>query len=184
MFKYIANHFGGKKPFINHLGCQINYLSGKYNELCHIDWNRVSRLVFVCHGNICRSAYAEHKAKILGLSSISFGLHAKHGDPANDMALMIAQKREVSLTEHRAQPIENYNSKEGDLLIGFENWHAEKLKDKCDNDSQLTLLGLWYRIPTPYLHDPYHTNEYYFENCFNRIDNAISRIKSLLDKRI
>jgi low molecular weight phosphotyrosine protein phosphatase len=37
----------------------------------HVEWNRVTRLVFVCRGNICRSPYAEVRARRLGLNAIS-----------------------------------------------------------------------------------------------------------------
>ena len=39
-----------------------------------IKWEDVDRLVFVCTGNICRSAYAEYKARSLGMSATSFGI--------------------------------------------------------------------------------------------------------------
>src|SRR3546814_2718419 len=45
--------------------------------------DEVRRLVFVCHGNICRSAFADVAADEAGLNTDSFGLSDVHGAPAH-----------------------------------------------------------------------------------------------------
>ena len=39
-------------------------------------------------------------------------------------------------------------------------------------DTQSTLLGIWANGPRVDIPDPYATNDYYFEHCFEQIQEA------------
>lgn len=52
---------------------------------------QVRRLVFVCQGNICRSAFADVVARRAGLRSASFGLSTTTGRAAHDPAIAAAR---------------------------------------------------------------------------------------------
>src|SRR5262249_44448554 len=67
-------------------------------------------IVFVCHGNIMRSALAEARLKQickarLDISISSAGLHAIGGRQADPRAIKIGPQFGVSLKSHRATPL-------------------------------------------------------------------------------
>ena len=87
--KFIGR-YGSRRGFVRACRHKLLYMLGVYNNYRRIDWDKIERLVFVCKGNICRSAYAEAVAKSLGVSAISCGLSTKLDAPANADAIEIA----------------------------------------------------------------------------------------------
>lgn len=168
--------FGGKRALLATLRHAGGGLAGGFAAYRRIDWPRVSRLVFVCKGNICRSAFAAQQARLLGHHAASAGLEADPGKPADERAQAAAQRRRVDLSQHRSQTLAGLAPQAGDLLIAFEPEQARKL---CAQTAtlpgvQVTLLGLWHRQPWwPYLHDPYGHSEPYFDLCFERIEQSL-----------
>lgn len=185
---FIANHYGGKKAFLKDILYRLMYIMGCVSSDRRVYWHEVKRLVFVCRGNICRSPYAEYRARSLGLPCISFGLITRKGKPVNKNAQEAALLRDIDLSNHQATNIENYKYQDGDLLIGFEPWHIKSLKlGTTLSNTQIILLGSWCQhSPRPYIHDPYGLNGAYFDNCFTRIDDAIENIAVIIqrDKQI
>ncbi|MCK7579200.1 MAG: hypothetical protein MZV65_28030 [Chromatiales bacterium] len=57
---------------------QLELISGRVEDFAHPDLGRVRRLVFVCLGNINRSAFAEQVARKLGARACSVGLSTKN----------------------------------------------------------------------------------------------------------
>ena len=60
----------------------------------------VRRLVFVCQGNICRSAFADVVARDMGLHSASFGLSTTTGRPAHEPAIVAARTLGHDMSGH------------------------------------------------------------------------------------
>lgn len=140
------------------------------------------RLVFVCQGNICRSPYSEARARQLGISSASFGLNADTGKQANPSAARIAKQRGVNLERHTAIHLSEFSFDSSDLILTFEPSQLAKLTipgilpDLVATD----LLGRWCSPAFPYLHDPYGLSDAYFNACFDRIDQALTRLTPLV----
>ena len=70
----------------------------------------MTRVLFVCTGNTCRSALAEGLARArlgpeAGVTFESAGLYALNGAPATPHALVVAAEEGVDLGAHRARPI-------------------------------------------------------------------------------
>ena len=70
----IKQKYGSKQGLLYCCLSKILFHLGYFNSLKKIDWTSVERLIFVCKGNICRSAYAEALARSAGVESLSFGL--------------------------------------------------------------------------------------------------------------
>ena len=145
---------------------------GYYRSYQNIDWSEVERLVFVCKGNICRSAYAEAVAHKMEVAAVSCGVDTLIGSPADITAASVAKPRGYDLSAHKTQPVmyEILNSK--DLIVAMEPWQADFLKENLSRKHQYTLLGLWADPKLPYLHDPYGAVNEYFNKCFSTIDSA------------
>jgi protein-tyrosine phosphatase len=140
------------------------------------------RLVFVCQGNICRSPYGEARARQLGISSASFGLNADSGKEANLSAARIARQRGLTLDDHSAIHLSQFSFQAGDLLLAFEPRQLTELASSglLPEYVAADLLGRWCSPSVPYLHDPYGLNDAYFNSCFDRIDQALTRLAPLV----
>ncbi len=182
--RWFVDNYGTRRGALLTYGYRFLYFFGKYRAYRQINWDSVDRLVFVCKGNICRSAYAEAVAKSLGVESISCGIDTVTGKPANEMALKISAKRGFNLSGHKTTKMQLLPLKKTDLLIAMEPWQAEYLVDNLPMGCKCTLLGLWGVPAIPHVHDPYGSSEIYFDNCFNYIEKTVYEIASKVsDKR-
>jgi len=141
------------------------------------DPGEVRRLVFVCHGNICRSAYAHVLAKRAGARVASFGLSTSTGRSAHAPMIALAAQRGVNMTAHRATDIDDFVPQEGDLLLAMETRHLRKLAaEPSVAHLPRMLLGAYARPPAPHLHDPYDEDEAYLPMCLTRIERAVAAL--------
>lgn len=169
--------FGTYRGLIRLLLAQTEDFAGRFRPFKQIRWAAVSRIVFVCSGNICRSPYAEQRAALHGLRAVSFGLAAANGMPADPEACKVAARRAVDLVPHRARDFSKFEPGAEDLLVVMEPRQArEILRRLSPVKCQLTLLGLWSRPPRPHIHDPHRLSEAYWEQCFDVIDSAVDAI--------
>jgi len=179
---YFADHFGGKKAAVKLLNFSLLNKIGYFYRYKNIDWSQVSRLVFVCKGNICRSPYGHFYSDLIGCSAASFGLFAASGVPANPVAIKIARQFGVDLQDHTSFNVADFQVCAGDLFCGFEPWHCETLRKSFGERMgvQITLVGLWGDPQLPYIHDPYGLGDEYFRRCFSRIKNAVRNMVNLI----
>jgi protein-tyrosine-phosphatase/peptidoglycan/xylan/chitin deacetylase (PgdA/CDA1 family) len=166
-----------KSKKLSNLGVMIKYRLGLYSQYSDIDWSKVSRVVFVCKGNICRSPYAEMRAKQLGINATSIGLYTKEGSLANTDALRNGSYRGISLEAHRARVYESIDFSNSDLVICMEPWHVELFKEVDGSGCQITLLGLLCSHKKIIISDPYGKPDLIFEDCFRAIDDALNNVK-------
>jgi protein-tyrosine phosphatase len=142
-----------------------------------IDLRRVSRLVFVCKGNICRSAYAHAIATQRGIAAASYGIDTRTGLLADDVARRIAAGRGISLEEHRTSRWSDADVTRGDLVLGMEAWHAARISDEVlSTGAQIGLLGLWATPMRRTISDPYGLADEKFQACFDVIDIAVDHL--------
>jgi protein-tyrosine phosphatase len=174
---HLARLYGGKRAFVTAMWYAGRASIGGFRNYQKIRWDKVSRVVFVCKGNICRSPYAEQRFRARGANATSAGLLADPGKPAAPAAQQAALRRGVDLTAHRSRVMAELNIGKGDLLVAFEPKHAETLDVLATKLAgvQVTLLALWSSTPWfVYLHDPYGLSESHFDECFARIDRALN----------
>jgi len=160
----------GKHVILN--GFFLPYSIYKARGLASLD--NVDRLVLVCHGNVCRSPYAEARATKLGFNAISCGIEADQGDPANERAIVVAASRGIDMSLHRTQTLSNVQFKPGDLVIAMETWHVHQIKKHNLGYQSVSLIGhALQRWPYSYIPDPYGLSEAMYHSCFALIDQAL-----------
>lgn len=141
------------------------------------DKTSVRRLVFVCHGNICRSAFAQAVARREGFRTAGFGLSTTSGMPAHPPVAAEAARRGLPLDDHRTTALDDFVFEPGDLLLVME---VRQLKRLRANPSLTRLprdlLGRFARLPVPHLHDPYMIDPAYLPTCLDRIENAVVNV--------
>jgi protein-tyrosine phosphatase len=170
----INRQFGTWRGLIRHGLAQAAYVSRVERYQQNIDWSKVKRLVFICQGNICRSAFADVYARSLGLPSASCGLATSDGQAAYPGASIAAKSYGISLDIHKTSTWEHFNFAEGDLLLAMEGRQIRRMKKQLPNVSvQLALLGEFSRPISPHIHDPHTLSHAYFLSCFRRIISAV-----------
>jgi protein-tyrosine phosphatase len=185
MLKLIVNHindtYGSKRGLLNSVWFTILTLLGGYRHYQEIDWSKVSRLVFICHGNICRSPLGDVYARKAGVSAESYGLHCRDGANAEPRAAAYAQSISISLEDHRSRNIKAYADSESDLLIVMEPAHLVELKKYAPLKAQTTLAGLWMAKSCAYIHDPYNTSDKFFSACEDKVlESSDALVRNML----
>lgn len=140
---------------------------------------KVRRLVFVCQGNICRSAFADVVARKAGLNTASFGLSTTSGRAAHPPAVAAASGLRHDLSAHVALDLADYHPQEGDLLLAMEVRQLHRLAaDPRVSHLPRMLLGRWTKPMLPHLHDPYGLDDRYMGRCLRRIEQTIPALVS------
>ena len=172
----VSTRFGTMRGAIR-LGLAYAEVASRSAPLLHPSTADVRRLVFVCHGNICRSAFAEAVGRAAGYHSASFGLSTATGNPAHPPVAELALAYGIDLGGHRTTRVEDFGPMPGDYLLGMEVRHLRKLAaNERIADLPRGLLGSYAPFPLPHLHDPYRLDPAYMEVCLARIAQAVKRL--------
>lgn len=172
---WVRNHYGSISGLRRHIWSSVRYLIVPTGR--DIEWSSVTRLIYVCKGNVCRSPFAEAASKNQGTESISFGLDTQPGTPVDARAVRVARALGVNIAQHKSRPWSPNLIREGDLVLCMEP--AQLRVVRCAvlaRGGAVTLLGLHSRAPRPYIHDPYSTGDAYFHRCFAVILDAVKRV--------
>lgn len=175
----IARQFGTARGLARLMLAYGEVALGRAAQRPPADPDDVRRLVFVCHGNICRSAFADALARKAGLNTASFGLSTSSGKGAHPPVVEAARDRGHDLAAHRTTCLADYAPMPGDLLLAMETRHLRKLAA----DARLAhlprlLLGNFIRPPLPHLHDPYTLSDGYMRVCLMRIERTIPALRA------
>jgi len=154
----------------------------------------LNSILFICKGNICRSAYANIKLKeelknnsIQNVKVFSGGVWTKDGKPANAKAIESAQNRGIDLSNHKTHSIIKEDLDKADIILIMDRSHRKEIA----KISQIALEKTFYLarliedskdIHPLIIKDPYGRSEEVFQKCFNVIDKALLRVVSLLQK--
>jgi protein-tyrosine-phosphatase len=127
-----------------------------------------ANVVFVCHGNILRSAFAaaycRQLASAAGMTNVtvgSAGLHARIGRPADPRGIQAARQSGVDLGDHRAAQLTADLVRDADVIVvmDFTN-EAECLAAFPTSRNKLRMLGAFdpeprrsIDISDPYMQD-------------------------------
>ncbi len=176
--KFVPDFLLQKQDIVRLLGPEAGRI---YARLCLLDMfgirtankrlvpQSTRSFVFVCHGNIMRSAMAEFLMRQaltdLGLEQqvqvMSAGLHACAGSEAHIWAREASADLGISLADHRAKPLTQKMVEEADCILAmdFRN-KAELLTLYPESRQKIYMLSAYmegprqYReIPDPYLGD-------------------------------
>ena len=169
----VSTNYGTTRGFVRYALGQVEYLVGRVEEFSRINPRATRRLVFVCLGNINRSAFAAAVAQSLSANTVSIGLSTTTGARCCNPALKVAKLFNISLDTHAATDISDYEYCDGDMLCAMEIRHARHLVRRGVPQQSVCLLGNWARPHRIHLHDPATLSEQYFVTCFGIIHTSI-----------
>ena len=167
-----TNH-GTMRGWVRAMLAQTEYVLGRVEDHTHPAAGQIDRLVFVCLGNINRSAFAEQVARAMGANTCSIGLSTTTGAPAFQKAIETAPQFALDLSRHQATDMSDYSFRPSDLLLVMEIRHARQLEAAGIPKQSIALLGHWASPHRIHLHDPHTLSDAYFKTCFTLIHSAV-----------
>lgn len=168
-----ACNYGTFRGWVRYVLAQLEWVTGRVERFVVVQPKSVERLVFVCLGNINRSAFAEAVARTRGARVCSLGLATTTGAPAFETAVTTARRLGVDLSAHAATDLSDFNYLPGDLLLTMEIRHVHRLIADGIPPDAIALLGAWSSPRRLHLHDPALQSEDYFMTCFVLVQSAI-----------
>jgi protein-tyrosine phosphatase len=145
----------------------------------------MTKILFVCMGNICRSPTAEgvlrHVAQTRGLaaditvdSAGTIGFHA--GQPPDKRAVLYAAKRGYDLTQIRAREVNQPDYEGFDYLLAMDKQNIAWLKKQIPNE-YAHKLQLFLNFSEKYkgrdMPDPYYGNAQGFDTVLDMIEDGV-----------
>lgn len=118
---------------MNYGKCQLKIVD-KNKKIVYTNFRiggSIMKIMFICTGNICRSAMAEGimkklvKDKKIDAQIYSCGIYAESGDYATYNAIEAAKYYDVDISNHRATNIKNSQIEEMDIILCATNSHKD-----------------------------------------------------------
>lgn len=178
MKNWIDSRYGTWRGLVRAVLARAELAVGRLRPFALRRPETVRRVVFVCHGNICRSAFAHHEALKYGMHVASLGLSTSTGGRSPAPAVASAARAGIDLAVHRATSWPDFKVQSGDLFLVMEVRQAHEMRRRLGNrdDVQVCLLGMWCKPVMPHLHDPYTLGDPYFDRCFERVRQAVRNL--------
>ncbi|MBJ6749823.1 arsenate reductase/protein-tyrosine-phosphatase family protein [Geomonas anaerohicana] len=152
---------------------------------------KMEHIVFVCQGNVCRSAFAEYylKSVISNMSNMSIlvescGLDVTRETLSPPDAVQVAKFFGVDLKTHRSKGILSTGIQTADMVIAMEYQHVVRLRNMFPELAQkIYLLSAF--APLPYrltcnIYDPFGLGEAELASCFSQVARAVDSLNRQL----
>ncbi len=149
--------------------------------------------MFICTGNICRSAMAEGmmKKKIkennIKAQVFSCGIYAQTGEEPTNHAVEVMKQYNVDITAHRATNIRDSKIKEMDVILCATNSHKQnvkylypELKEKIYTMKEYA--GLAKNGKDLDIQDPWGYDRNVYQHCAEEIQESLEKIIEKIKK--
>lgn len=147
-------------------------------------------VLFLCYGNINRSALADELVRAYaedsGIAVESAGFHEVTGRPADPVMVEVAKVAGVNLEASRSQCVTPESLNASDVILVMEKAHYDRLVTLSDSVAGKTfLLGAHPNAEgwSTEIADPYGHSRASYEACFERITAAADSLKSFMAVR-
>jgi protein-tyrosine phosphatase len=154
----------------------------------------MTRILFVCLGNICRSPTAEavvrelarREAAALALEVDSAGTHAYHaGSPPDERSIAAARRRGIDMSTLRARVVEAADFERFDLVIAMDTAVYERLRRIAPRrHAKRVRLFLDYapQLERQDVPDPYYGGATGFEEVLDLVEEGARGLLAALAK--
>lgn len=147
-------------------------------------------MLFICHGNICRSPYAEEalrrtellRERDMLVRSAGF---VGPGRPTPAEGLAVATRRGLDLTAHESRLMEVGELRSTDLLVVMDTRQRREVAARADRPRREVLV-LGDLDPRPIrrraIRDPWSQDEDVFDAVYERIDRCVAELARELNR--
>jgi protein-tyrosine phosphatase len=171
------------KQIVSYAAGPVHVTRRAYHQWTTVVPAPVTSVLFVCHGNICRSPFAEtYFRSLLEKNGISLrvrsaGLDTTPGKPAHTNTSTVGRERQLSLDEHMTTQLQANLVNQSDLVIVMEVAQKHRIHSLYPGSKgKVVLLG--YFDPTGPLEiaDPYGKSVEQFHACFSQVARCCDRL--------
>lgn len=148
--------------------------------------HRATSILFVCHGNIIRSAFAAHLLRAVlgpaaGVSVMSAGVDALPGRAAHPRALELAEALHVDMSGHTASRLSEEHVDRADVIFAADLLQLTAITRRFPHARAKTFLLSCLAPATPLeVRDPIQGDHHVFAGCFIHILDAVHAIARTL----
>jgi len=140
-------------------------------------------ILFLCYGNINRSAIAEclfnKIAPDMGFKVKSAGLHQVANRPADPVMVNVAKQSDINLSSWSSTSITQEMIESSDIIFAMETRHCDAIIEKHPQAAEKCfLLGM--TAGSGEISDPYGLPPTIYENCFKEVENNIQEIVKIM----
>lgn len=148
------------------------------------------RLLFVCHGNICRSPMAEYVCKYLAKEYfLDSYLYIESRATSNEEidhdiyyhCKKILEAHNIPYDIHHAKRITKKDFESFDFVIGMDTYNIRNLENMFGKSDKIKKLSEFSDLDIDVL-DPWYTRE--FEECYSEIYAYTKNLIKFLSKRL
>ena len=147
----------------------------------------MKKIMFICTGNICRSAMAHYymQKKIIDIGKgdeyliTSSGTYAVLGDKSTQNAIKAMKKYNADLENHRATPIQESDILDMDLIICMTKKHKDDILSMYPNlNNKVYTLKEYIEPNTKYkdIDHPWGLSLNVYENCASEIVKYVDKL--------
>ena len=148
-------------------------------------------ILFLCYGNINRSALADvlvrAYAEDSGIVVASAGFHNEDGRPADPVMVEVAAQFDLELGNIRSSCVTLEQLRDSDVIFVMEKRHYDKLLEADTALSKkIFLLGAHHGVKrrSVEIEDPYGRAQHVYMACYEQIVEAVDQIKSVIALRV
>lgn len=138
----------------------------------------MTRVLFVCLGNICRSPMAQgifaHRAEQAGrdLLADSAGTAAYHLGQHPDRRTLAVLKRHGVFLDHRARQVQDRDFERFDWILAMDTANLQELARRCPEHRRDRLARVLEPVGGGDVADPYYGGTEGFEENFRQLNEA------------
>lgn len=149
----------------------------------------LQRILFLCHGNICRSPFAEHywtralqQSSMAGPTATSAGFYPHDGRQTPTWVAQLAAAYAIDLTQHRSRVVSADAVESADAIFVMDRRNYSDLVARFPSAEGKTYFLGRFAADGADIEDPYDANTDRARDCLQRmaqaIDGLISRIRA------
>ncbi|MEO5588231.1 MAG: low molecular weight protein arginine phosphatase [Gemmatimonadaceae bacterium] len=147
----------------------------------------MTRLLFVCSGNTCRSPLAEAIGREVSsrsgrrdIEASSAGTHAHPGSPASDGALLVGIEEGLDLSTHRARQLTPEILDASDLILVMAHSHLAKVLEMRPDANAHLLAGFATSGPGASVQDPFGGDLELYRETYEIIEREVGAVLAML----
>lgn len=141
----------------------------------------MTRVIFVCTGNICRSPLAEAllvrelaERGADGFEVSSAGTGAWNGTPASEGAYLVGLEHGLDLSRHRARPLTRDVVREADVVLTMSRHHRIRAQE-LGGEGRTYVLGEYVGLsgPEAEVSDPFGSDLDVYRDTYGRLEGLV-----------
>ena len=175
------------KIFVRNIANSLQYYTGSGRCLLRgapLRNKKIAKVIFVCKGNVCRSAFAEQRLKyLLGQNKVhvdSCGVDVDQGSYPPRDSVAVAAEFSCALADRRAKGLAECDMEGADLILAMEYWQYKRLVQLYPG-KKANIMLLRSVASFPYcllcnIADPYGWGEKEFRKVYRLVDRALGQL--------